>query len=216
MKALLVRFVFVMSMFALCVGCGPKSTPTTSRVATTPQPATQVETTAVPTIELEPTRVPEEGELEMGFNLSSIVFGEGDPIPQKYSCDGEDISPPMQWTDPPEGTMSFALIVDDPDAPVGTWVHWVLYNLPTETRSLPEAFPSDADLPDGSKNGENSWGRLGYGGPCPPSGTHRYFFKLYALDLILDLVAGATKEQLLQALEGHVLAESALMGTYSR
>ncbi|KPK94975.1 MAG: hypothetical protein AMJ88_02560 [Anaerolineae bacterium SM23_ 63] len=152
----------------------------------------------------------------MGFMLSSTSFTEGDPIPQRYSCDGEDISPPMQWTDPPEDTVSFALIVDDPDAPVGTWVHWVLYNLPADTRSLPEAFPSDADLPDGGKNGENSWGRLGYGGPCPPGGTHRYFFKLYALDLMLDIAAGATKDQLLQAMEGHILAESDLMGTYTR
>ncbi|HEY47433.1 MAG TPA: YbhB/YbcL family Raf kinase inhibitor-like protein [Anaerolineae bacterium] len=152
----------------------------------------------------------------MGFMLSSTSFTEGDPIPQRYSCDGEDISPPMQWTDPPEDTVSFALIVDDPDAPVGTWVHWVLYNLPADTRSLTEAFPSDADLPDGSKNGENSWGRLGYGGPCPPGGTHRYFFKLYALDLMLDIAAGATKDQLLQAMEGHILAESDLMGTYTR
>ena len=152
----------------------------------------------------------------MGFILSSTAFTEGGPIPQKYSCDGEDISPPMQWTDPPEGTMSFALIADDPDAPVGTWVHWVLYNIPADARSLPEAFPSDADLPDGSKNGENSWPRLGYGGPCPPGGTHRYFFKIYALDLILDLDARATKEQLLNAMEGHILAESELMGTYTR
>jgi Raf kinase inhibitor-like YbhB/YbcL family protein len=215
-NALLVRFVLVMSLVAFCVGCGPESTPTTSLTATTPQPATQVEATAVPAIESEPTRVPEEGESVMGFILSSIVFAEGDPIPQKYSCDGEDVSPPMQWTDPPEGTTSFALIVDDPDAPVGTWVHWVLYNLPAETRSLLEAFPSDPDLPDGTKNGENSWGRLGYGGPCPPGGTHRYFFKLYALDLELDMAAGATIEQLRQAMEGHVLAESELMGTYSR
>jgi len=219
MKELLVRFMLVISLVALSVGCGPELTPTTSPPTTTPRPPTQppaVENTAVSTIEPKPTIELEEGDLAMGFILSSTVFAEGNPIPQKYSCDGDDISPPMQWTDPPEGTMSFALIADDPDAPVGTWVHWVLYNLPANINSLPEAFPSDADLADGSKNGENSWRRLGYGGPCPPSGTHRYFFKLYALDLILDMTAGATKEQLLQAMEGHILAETELMGTYTR
>jgi hypothetical protein len=216
MKELLLRFMLVISLVALCVGCGPDSTSTISPPTTTQRPPTQVENTAVSTIEPEPTIELEEGDQAMGFILSSTAFAEGDPIPQIYSCDGEDISPPMQWTDPPEGTMSFALIADDPDAPVGTWVHWVLYNLPADTSSLPEAFLSDADLPDGSKNGENSWGRLGYGGPCPPGGTHRYFFKIYALDLTLDIAAGATKEQLLQAVEGHILAESELMGTYSR
>jgi Raf kinase inhibitor-like YbhB/YbcL family protein len=158
----------------------------------------------------------EEGDQAMGFKLTSTTFDEGDPIPKEFSCDGEDISPPLQWTNPPEGTMSFALIADDPDAPVGTWVHWVLYNVPADARSLPAAFPLDAEFPDGSRSGENSWGRLGYGGPCPPGGTHRYFFKLYALDLMLDLAAGATKEQLLNAMEGHILAESELMGTYTR
>lgn len=216
MKELFVRFMLVMSLAALCVGCGPESTPATSLPKDTPRPPTLVESTAVSTLEPIPTSELEEGDMAMEFILSSTPFAEGDPIPQKYSCDGEDISPPMQWTDPPEGTTSFALIVDDPDAPVGTWVHWVLYNLPADTRSLPEAFPPDANLPDGSKNGENSWGRLGYGGPCPPGGTHRYFFKLYSLNLMLDLAAGATKEQLLQAMEGHVLAESELMGTYTR
>jgi hypothetical protein len=219
MKELHVRFMLLMSLVALSVGCGPELTPTTSPPTTTSRPPTQppaVENTAVSTIEPEPTIELEEGGPVMGFTLSSTAFAEEDRIPRKYSCDGDDISPPMQWTDPPEGTMSFALIADDPDAPVGTWVHWVLYNLPANINSLPEAFPSDADLPDGSKNGENSWRRLGYGGPCPPSGTHRYFFKLYALDLILDMIAGATKEQLLQAMEGHILAETELMGTYTR
>jgi len=152
----------------------------------------------------------------MPFELTSTAFAPGEPIPTKYSCDGEDISPPLQWSDPPQGTQSFALIADDPDAPVGTWVHWVLYNLPAETRALPEAVPPDADLPDGSRHGQNSGGRLGYGGPCPPSGTHRYFFKLYALGTVLDLDAGASKKQVLQAMEGHILAQTELMGVYSR
>ena len=152
----------------------------------------------------------------MPFELTSTAFAHGESIPRKYTCDGEDISPPVQWSDPPQGTLSFALICDDPDAPMATWVHWVLYNLPAESRVLPEAVPPDADLPDGSRHGQNSWGRLDYGAPCPPSGTHRYFFKLYALDTALDLAAGASKEQLLQAMEGHILAQAELMGLYTR
>jgi hypothetical protein len=152
----------------------------------------------------------------MAFELTSSAFGAGETIPQKYTCDGDDISPPLAWGDPPAGTRSFALISDDPDAPVGTWVHWVLYNLPADARALPEAVPADADLADGSQHGNSSWRRPGYGGPCPPSGTHRYFFKLYALDTVLDLKSGASKEELLKAMEGHVLAEAELMGTYSR
>jgi Raf kinase inhibitor-like YbhB/YbcL family protein len=150
------------------------------------------------------------------MELTSTAFAPGEPIPRRYTCDGEDISPPLQWSDPPQGTQSFALIADDPDAPVGTWVHWVLYNLPAETGILPEAIPPDADLSDGSQHGKNSWRRLGYGGPCPPSGTHRYFFKLYALDTVLDLAAGASKKQVLQAMEGHILAQTELMGIYTR
>jgi Raf kinase inhibitor-like YbhB/YbcL family protein len=153
----------------------------------------------------------------MPFELTSIAFAPGQPIPQKYTCDGQDISPPLQWSDPPQGTQSLALICDDPDAPVGTWVHWVLYNLPAEARALPEAVPPDAELSDGSRQGKNGWGNLGYGGPCPPGGsTHRYFFKLYALDTVLDLEAGASKKQVLQAMEGHILAQTEVMGVYSR
>jgi len=152
----------------------------------------------------------------MAFELASTAFAQGESIPRKYTCDGEDISPPLQWSDPPQDTQSFALIADDPDAPVGTWVHWVLYNLPDETRALPEAVPPDADLPDGSRHGKSSWRRLGYGGPCPPSGTHRYFFKLYALDVVLGLASSASKKQLLQAMEGHILAQTELMGLYTR
>ena len=164
----------------------------------------------------EVSTLPEKEGPEMAFELTSTAFAPGEPIPAKYSCDGEDISPPLQWSDPPQGTQSLALICDDPDAPIGTWVHWVLYNLPAQARSLPEAVPPEAELPDGSRHGENGWGRLDYGGPCPPSGTHRYFFKLYALDTMLDLDAGASKKQVLQAMEGHILAETELMGVYSR
>lgn len=152
----------------------------------------------------------------MTLELTSTAFAPGGAILRKHSCDGEDISPPLAWSDPPAGTQSIVLICDDPDAPIGTWVHWVLYNVPAEARALPEAVAADAELPDGSRNGKNGWGRLGYGGPCPPSGTHRYFFKLYALDTMLDLAAGASKKQVLQAMEGHILAQAELMGTYTR
>jgi len=152
----------------------------------------------------------------MPFILTSSAFAPGEPIPLRYTCDGDDVSPPLAWSDPPQGTQSFALIADDPDAPAGTWVHWVLYNLPAEARELPEAIPPDAELPDGSRHGNNSWRRPGYGGPCPPGGTHRYFFKLYALDTLLDLEAGASKDKLLQAMEGHILAQAELMGVYTR
>lgn len=165
---------------------------------------------------LTPTTMPEKGDQAMAFELTSTVFTQGESIPVKYTCDGEDVSPPLEWGDPPQGTGSFALINDDPDAPVGTWDHWILYNLPGEARSLPEAVPSDAELPNGSRHGQNSWRRPGYGGPCPPSGTHRYFFKLYALDTTLDLASGANKKQLLQAMEGHILGQAELMGVYSR
>lgn len=152
----------------------------------------------------------------MAFEMTSAAFASGQAIPQAYTCDGEDISPPLEWGDPPAGTQSFAMICDDPDAPGGTWVHWVLYNLPDHTRSLPEGLLPHAELSGGGRHGENSWGRLGYGGPCPPSGTHRYFFTLYALDQVLELPTGATKEQVLRAMEGHVMAEAELMGIYSR
>ncbi|RLC65970.1 MAG: YbhB/YbcL family Raf kinase inhibitor-like protein [Chloroflexi bacterium] len=152
----------------------------------------------------------------MSFELTSPAFAHGEPIPSKYTCDGEDISPPLEWSGAPAGTQSFALIMDDPDAPVGTWIHWVLYNAPAETNALPEGVPADAELSDGSLHGKNSWRRTDYGGPCPPSGTHRYFFKLYALDTTLNLDAGATKKQLLQAMEGHILDQAELVGTYKR
>ena len=148
----------------------------------------------------------------MTFTLSSAVFAAGAKIPTKYTCDGEDISPPLAWNDQPQGTQSLALIMDDPDAPAGTWDHWLLVNLPANLRNLPE----QAGAPAGSVDGKNSWGRTGYGGPCPPRGTHRYFFKLYALDTKLDLPTGTTKSQLLRAMEGHILAQAELIGTYSR
>ena len=152
----------------------------------------------------------------MSLSITSTAFKQGERIPSKYTCDGSDVSPGLEWSDVPDSTRSFTIIADDPDAPVGTWIHWVLYNVPGETRTLPEAVPPDANLPDGSRQGKNSWGRPGYGGPCPPGGTHRYFFKLYALDTVLELPSGVSKDDLLKAMKGHILAEAELMGVYSR
>ena len=152
----------------------------------------------------------------MSLEITSTAFAAGSEIPARYTCEGEDLSPPLAWTGAPEGTRSFALICDDPDAPVGTWVHWVIYNIPPDKTGLPEDVPDDNLLDDGTKQGITDFGRPGYGGPCPPGGTHRYYFKVYALDTALDLGTGAKKKDLLKAMEGHVLAEGQLMGKYKR
>lgn len=148
----------------------------------------------------------------MPLQLTSDAFANGQSIPAKYSCRGKNLSPALAWTEPPAGTQSFALIVDDPDAPMGTWVHWVLYNIPADTRALPESFSPQ----DPIAVGKNSSSHLSYDGPCPPSGTHRYYFKFYALDKALSLSPGASKEQLLKAMDGHILAQGELMGTFSK
>ncbi len=150
------------------------------------------------------------------MQLISPVFSHQDLIPAKYTCDGQDLSPPLRWDDVPAATQSFALICDDPDAPRRTFVHWVLFNLSADRRSLPEGVPPDGTLSEGGIQGKNDFGNLGYGGPCPPSGSHRYFFKLYALDRFLDLQPGATKDQVTAAMQGHILAEGELMGRYQR
>jgi Raf kinase inhibitor-like YbhB/YbcL family protein len=152
----------------------------------------------------------------MEIKITSSAFEEGGMIPAKYTCDGADVSPPLQWDVVPEGTRSIALICDDPDAPMGTWVHWVLFNLPAETNQLAENIPADKILPNGARQGVSDFGRIGYGGPCPPGGTHRYLFKIYALGIELGLEAGANKRQLLKAMEGHVLAQGQLIGKYKR
>ena len=156
------------------------------------------------------------GSAAQSLTLTSPAFAAQQPIPKQYSCDGQSISPPLQWSAPPTGTKSLALIVDDPDAPGGTFVHWVLYDLPPTTLSLPEGVPTSGDLPDGSKQGRNGGGKTGYTGPCPPGGTHHYHFKLYALDTVLDLASGADKSQLESAMDKHVLAYGELVGTYSK
>lgn len=150
------------------------------------------------------------------MKLSSPAFAEGGMIPKTYTCDGADISPPLRWNDVPANTKSLALICDDPDAPVGTWVHWVAFNLPPTAAGLPEGIQAEKQLPGGGTQGTNSWKRIGYGGPCPPGGTHRYYFKLYALDATLSLGNQATAKDLLAAIKEHVLAEAQTMGRYKR
>ena len=150
------------------------------------------------------------------MKLTSSAFSGNSPIPVKYTCKGADLSPALNWTDPPAGTKSFALIMDDTDAPMGTWVHWVLFNLPTTSRGLPEGVPTTPSLKGGGVQGRTSARSTGYHGPCPPSGTHRYYFKLYALDITLALDSTADKAALLEAMEGHILAEGELMGTFSK
>jgi Raf kinase inhibitor-like YbhB/YbcL family protein len=151
------------------------------------------------------------------MKLQSTAFADGSPIPKKHTADGADVSPPLTWSEVPAGTQAFALICDDPDAPRGTWVHWVLYNLPADTTSLPEKMPAAKTLPNGAKHGANDFKKPGYGGPSPPPGKpHRYYFKLYALDAPLQLAEGANKAQVEQAMTGHILEQAQWMGTYVR
>jgi len=149
--------------------------------------------------------------------LTSTAFDAGADIPGKFTCDGANRSPALSWTDPPEGTRSFALVVEDPDAPRGTWVHWVLYDLPPGERGLPEGVPPARRLPSSARQGTNDFKEIGYGGPCPPPGpAHRYFFRLYALDTLLGLKEGATRAAVDRAMRGRVLAEAELTGRYAR
>lgn len=151
------------------------------------------------------------------MEITSAAFDDGQAIPGVHTCDADDRSPPLAWRDPPGGARAFALVVDDPDAPAGTWVHWVVYRIPGDRRELPEGFGEADPEPGGVLQGENDFGDIGYGGPCPPPGTpHRYVFTLYALDGHPDLESGATKPQLLDAIEGHVLERAQLVGTYRR
>lgn len=208
-------------LFALCLG-------TSLLAACATEPTEAPSLAEVPTVTVkvpEPTVTPAPTEASsdvmepaLPFELISTAFEQGEPIPVKYSCDGEDISPSLAWGDPPAGTQSLALIMDDPDAPVGTWDHWILFNISPELRELEENLPITGKNQDPGTIfvGNNSWGRADYGGPCPPSGTHRYFFKLYALDTTVSLLPGATKQELLSAMEGHILAEAELMGTFNR
>ncbi|MCB4756807.1 MAG: YbhB/YbcL family Raf kinase inhibitor-like protein [Elusimicrobia bacterium] len=150
------------------------------------------------------------------MKLTSTAFEQGKAIPSKYTCDGVDVSPPFQWIDPPPKTACFVLISDDPDAPMGTWVHWIIFNIPAEEKELKEGIPTMDKLPNGAIQGLNDSRSVGYSGPCPPSGTHRYFFKLYALDTRLSLSPKARKADVVKAMENHILTQAELMGTYRR
>jgi hypothetical protein len=196
-----ILFYFLVISLTACI-----STPLTP--SNTPVPAKPIQSTET----LTPLSTTQE--VTMAFEITSPAFANGGAIPSDFSCDGRDVSPALSWTEPPTGTQSFALIMDDPDAPMGTWVHWVIFNIPASTRDLTEGTPTDPQLSDGSLQGKTSAGSTGYHGPCPPSGTHRYFFKLYALDTVLSLSTKADKKDLLAAMEGHILANAELMGTF--
>jgi Raf kinase inhibitor-like YbhB/YbcL family protein len=201
MKKLSVIFI----LLVLLAACAPQVTPT---------PEAPLRTTEVPPTEIPPTDAPTAEALPAGdFTLTSERFAEGQPIPEKYSCKGENVSPALAWSSAPKGVKTFALVMDDPDAPGGTWTHWVLYNIPAGTSSLPEAMPATGDT---GEPGINSAGNTYYAGPCPPSGTHRYFFKLYALDTALDFSASPKSADLTAAMQGHILGQAELMGTFSK
>lgn len=154
---------------------------------------------------------------QTSFRIESTAFKQGALIPARFTCKGENVSPPLAWTDPPAGTRSFALIVEDPDAPAGTWTHWVVYNLPAHARAMGENTPKQGELPNGGLQGTSSFDSVGYGGPCPPPGNaHRYFFRLYALDTVLNLKAGAAKAEVQAAMKGHVVGRAELMGRFKR
>ena len=150
------------------------------------------------------------------FTVSCPAFAEGEAIPAAYTCSGRDANPTLLFRSPPAGAKSLVLIMDDPDAPGGTWVHWVAYDIPATSSGLPENLPRTPKLAGLATQGVNSWGRPGYGGPCPPSGTHRYYFRLYALNVLLGLAPGASRAQVEQAMSGHVLGRAELMGTFGR
>jgi Raf kinase inhibitor-like YbhB/YbcL family protein len=152
----------------------------------------------------------------MPLTIRSPVFHEGGSIPARYTCDGEDVSPPLEWTGIPTGVKTLALTCDDPDAPSGLWVHWVVFDLPPSANGLPEGVPPTPEISGGGRQGKNDFRKTGWGGPCPPSGTHRYVFTLYALDSTPGLPAGATRQDLLAAIKNHVVGEATLTGTYSR
>ena len=153
----------------------------------------------------------------MALRIKSPAFNDGDIMPDKYTCEGRDISPPLFWEDIPDNTASFAIICEDPDAPGGMWVHWVIYNILKGTTKLTEGIPAYNEIENGAKQGMTDFGRIGYGGPAPPPGpAHRYFFRIYALDKILEVESGLTRDQLLRAMKGHILGEAAIMGKFKR
>jgi Raf kinase inhibitor-like YbhB/YbcL family protein len=198
--------ILVLLVFITAPGCQeeektPETQPSESEAASEPETAPEPE--------------PPPKEIEMAITTAAFEYGE--TMPTQYGCNGQNISPALSWSGVPEGTQSFALIVDDPDAPAGTFTHWVIFNIPGSASELEEAIPANPQLTNGALQGKNNYDKIGYGGPCPPEGTkHRYYFVLYALDQTLDLDAGASKAQVLDAMQGHILAQAELMGTYQR
>ena len=191
------RMILILSLCLLhVVACGSRQQ--SVEPAATPQPSTTA------------PAAPQKSEIK----LTSTAFKEGEAIPRGYTCDGANVSPPLEWTGIPKTAKTIALIADDPDAPSGTFVHWVLYNLPAEGLGLIENTPQTETLNGGGTQGKNGFEKVGYGGPCPPSGTHRYFFKLYALDAELSLKPGASKDDVETAMQGHIVGQAELMGTY--
>ena len=169
-----------------------------------------------PADEETPTQKEEEAIMKQ-ISILSDAFENGSSIPVEHTCDGDDRSPPLSWEGLPEGTRSIALIVDDPDAPGGTWVHWVIYNIPADSTGLLRGVPKNKSLDDGSLQGKNDFGKIGYNGPCPPPGKpHRYFFRVYALETVLDLKSGASKSQVEAAMSGHILAQGEMIAKYGR
>jgi Raf kinase inhibitor-like YbhB/YbcL family protein len=153
----------------------------------------------------------------MSFTIRTDAFANGAGIPAKYTCSGANVSPALQWSEAPQGAKSLALIVDDPDAPGGTWSHWVIWDIPAQSAGLPEGVPHDESLSSGARQGKNDFGKVGYGGPCPPPGkTHRYFFRMYALDKVLELKAGSERPDLEDAMKRHILSQAEWMGSFKR
>ncbi len=211
------RTLFILGLSVLLlIACGLLSPAASSDAPPIDDVPTQAAELPTPTLAIVITEAPPvPTEAPMPFELTSVVFAQKEGIPVKYSCNGEDISPPLAWGDPRTGTQSLALIMDDPDA--AGWIHWIVFNIPADVRELPEDMPAGMKFGDVATTfGRNSWGRSDYGGPCPPSGMHRYFFKLYALDTTLSLDDSAKKPQVLAAMDGHILAEIELMGFFSR
>ena len=205
-----------LAVIAACGGGGATIAPANvpSPTAIPPSTVTPVATEAFSAIVAAPSQTPVPFAILV---LAASAFSEGEPIPLRYSCDGEDISPSLAWSGVPQGTETWVVIMDDPDAPRGTWDHWVVFNIPADVRGLEEAQPDTAQLPNGGVHGKNSWGKAKYGGPCPPRGpAHNYRFFLYAVDINLELPAGASKKDVLQAVDGHIVGESILKGTFAR
>ena len=192
--------IVIILLVAIIVSCGNKKDDATKTQQNQQQPPTQNKKESV----------------NSDMKITSSSFKEGDLIPSKYTCDGDNVSPQLSWVGAPENTKSFAVISDDPDAPAGIWVHWVIFNIPSGVNELSENLPKDKNLENKAIQGVNDFGNNGYDGPCPPGGTHRYYFKLYALDAQLSKEKNMTKAQLLKSMEGHILGQAEIMGKYKR